>query len=102
MIRTSGKLIEQALTATTTCPLPGTGSGRSSRTSVSGPPGAFDKIAFMSAPRRDPGARGGDARFIARDRRRLCQRQADFVQPLHQAVAPERIEREVKAILKRR
>ena len=51
MISVSGKLIEQAFTATITCPGPGVGSGRSSSTSVSGPPAAWLRKAFIKLSR---------------------------------------------------
>src|SRR3954463_9944759 len=47
MMSTSGKLTLAAFTVTTTSPLPGTGEGTSSYTSVSGGPNALQRTAFM-------------------------------------------------------
>ena len=47
MIRKSGKFTPTAFTDTTISPLPGVGEGTSSSTSVSGRPGALERIARM-------------------------------------------------------
>src|SRR3546814_6670352 len=86
----------------TTCPPAATGSATSLNSRVSGPPGAVDSNARISALPRDPGPARGEPGFEFRNRGILCQRQTDLVQPLHQALAAERIEGEGEAILKRR
>ena len=57
MISTSGKLTLAAFTATTTCPLPATGSATSSTTSDSGGPNCLQRTAFIR-PAAGCGSRG--------------------------------------------
>src|SRR3546814_13365370 len=85
-----------------TVPPVATGACTSLTSRGSGPPGAVDSNARRSALPRDPGPARGEPGFEVRNRGILCQRQTDRVQPLHQALAAERIEGEGEAILKRR
>src|SRR3546814_11535821 len=85
----------------TTCPPAATGSATPLNSRVSGPPGAVDSKARICALPRDPGPARGEHGSEFRNRGMSCQRQTDLVQPLHQALAAERIEGDGEAILKR-
>src|SRR3546814_10431679 len=105
MIRTSWKLTAQAFTSITICPLPALGRGSSPSVSVSGPPVAVDRRAFIilllfgsSCRRAHPGTLGVELFFIGVDCRAALLGQRNLIEPFQQAHLAERVDLDGEAV----
>src|SRR3989344_5411849 len=109
MISTSGKLTAQAFTSITIWPAPAVGRGSSPMASVSGPPVAVDKRAFIIFSsqgvlqrRLQPGPVLRQFFLIVADRGVALFGDRNLVEPFEQAHLAERVDLEGEAVLEHR